>query len=188
MLPDDARVSGGPYTILLNYQGRLYINARLPSGSHVVYAYDGSSFTTFFTGEDATEDINELFEREGRLLIQSDRFAYEFIDGAMVCKIEAPTDHNPMLNLSTTDFHMWSLFNHEDRFLTYYREDKTASCAVTSIIPEGLAELQRIDLRLDGRERDWCWNGIDVGWVVAPTCTPPLCDPDFQVTMLRPQS
>jgi hypothetical protein len=183
---------GSHHNSILNYEGRLYLIGRyLPSRESVVLSYDGSSYTPFLVGEDESEFFTEIYDREGRILVQSNKFSYEFIDGAMVCKIEAPYDrrpHYPKLNLSTSDFHIWvsNTSGEGERFLSYYREDRTATCAVTSIIPEGLAELQRIDLRLDGRERDWCWNGIDVGWVVAPTCTPPLCDPDFQVTMLRP--
>ena len=44
--------------------------------------------------------------------------------------------------------------------------------------------VERVDIHAYGRERDWCWTGIDVDWTLPTPCTPPCVDPLIRVALL----
>jgi hypothetical protein len=187
-LPDDAVFIGAENSLLV-YGGKLYILARTSSGRGVIYTYDGSVFEPFVVAAADGETFDGVYEREGRMLITSNRFAYEYLNNILVCEIELTSGvrnpYVPQLNLSTDSFHMWSLWTSIDhvQYARYLMEAKTG-CAVRGGVPDLLAELERMDLRTYGAERAWCWTGIDIGWVIDPLCpSPPFClNPSFRVT------
>ena len=53
------------------------------------------------------------------------------------------------------------------------------------VLPAAFDRFDRIDIRNYGRERDWCWTGIDIDWNLYPPCTTPDCiDPVVAVSLL----
>jgi len=190
--PEGSWVSQAEGTI---YRGELHIPVHIGDRDYV-YRYDGATFNRVLEIPAGRHAI-WLSVRGGKLLILGyDDVAYEY-DGTVLVSIQSP-GHEVIYasHESTFCHHTWTLLNTEaispDARWSFAIETPDSTCVIPGgsapIIPGRLGEYERVTIEPYGRERDWCWTGIDVSWVINPICALPPCIPySVQTTLTDSQ-
>ncbi len=177
------------------YRDNLYLPVQNSSG-YFIYSYDGTAFTSFLSLPGVAGEGTSIEVRQGNLVILprvgSDSSAYEY-SGTGFTEIQVPGDEWLFeIQESARCYHAWMIgyFDRDDYEYKFVLavERPDASCppldeSETTVIPTRLQVYERIVISPYGRERDWCWTGIEVDWEIIPTCPFPCTDPKIISTM-----
>ena len=172
-----------PRSNIAVFNDTLYVPAKSASGTTVIYKYNGTTFAKFLDlAEPPAQTI--LHPRIDDLLIHPDfrnsNSAY-YYDGTNVASIAAPSGKVLyQYHAGTPCFHIWSAAPDPSSPATTIGTlaVERAECSANTIIPEGLRGYDRIDLLMNGRNRNWCWSEIIIDWVINPVCPNPQTCPD----------
>jgi hypothetical protein len=177
---------------LVIYRDGMYVpisNGGIPS----VFHYDGTDWEPFF-GTGIVSDRLQIHARAGKLVMYQanlSQFAYEY-NGRSFEAFATPAgvDHFAEYKLTTDCYHLWVGSRFDTASASWHfmlmKETFDSLCVApgsSSVIPGDIAEYDRIIIGNHARERDWCWTGIDIDWVLPICITPPCPTPQVQTRL-----